>query len=123
MEFIETRLHWFSSQLMHHTNGVVNVICLIKGDEIVIESPDMSFEPFIVHYAETFIIPASVNDYTIRPSGVSLGKVCGTLKAWVRTKTYGINSTVVPFNPGDDNLITALPGLPCDWIYINSFPW
>lgn len=84
-QFIETRRHWFTGTAPHHTNGVVNVINLVEGREAVVESPDHSFEPFIVHYAETFIIPAAVGAYTIRPYGESVGKMCGTLKAFVRT--------------------------------------
>ncbi len=59
------------------------------GREAIVESPDHSFEPFIVHYAETFIIPAAVGAYTIRPYGESAGKKCGTLKAFVRTDENG----------------------------------
>jgi len=83
--FIETRRHWFSKTVSHHTGGVVNVINLIEGDEAVVESPSGAFEPFVVHYAETFIVPAAVGPYTIKPSGVSEGQEIGTLKAYIRT--------------------------------------
>lgn len=85
-EFIETRRHWFTKKVTHQTNGSVNVLNLIEGREAIVESPSDSFEPFIVHYAETFIIPASVKEYTIRPYGESVGKECATLKAFVRFK-------------------------------------
>ncbi|MDR3110420.1 MAG: hypothetical protein LBU65_12180, partial [Planctomycetaceae bacterium] len=68
----------------HDTCDTVNVLNLIEGEEAVVESPTGNFEPFIVHYAETFIVPASVGNYTIRPYGVSQGKPCGTIKAFVR---------------------------------------
>lgn len=83
-QFIETRRHWFTGKVLHHTSGGVNVINLVEGREVIVESPDKSFEPFIVHYAETFIVPAAVGSYTIRPHGESVGKRCGTLKAFVR---------------------------------------
>jgi mannose-6-phosphate isomerase class I len=83
-QFIETRRHWFTGKVLHHTNGGVNVINLVEGREAIVESPDNSFEPFVVHYAETFIVPAAVGSYTIRPHGESVGKRCGTLKAFVR---------------------------------------
>jgi len=83
-EFIETRRHWFSKKTEHHTQGGVHVICLVEGDEVVVESPENVFEPFVVHYAEVFVVPASVGRYTIRPHGGSQGKVCGILKAFVR---------------------------------------
>jgi mannose-6-phosphate isomerase class I len=84
-QFIETRRHWFTGEVPHHTNGGVNVINLVEGREAIVESPNQSFEPFVVHYAETFIVPASVGPYTIRPHGESVGTRCGTLKAFVRT--------------------------------------
>lgn len=85
-EFIETRRHWFSGKTPHNTGGGVNVLNVIEGDELIVESPTGAFEPYVVHYAETFIIPASVGDYTIRPYGVSEGKRCGTIKAYIRFK-------------------------------------
>ena len=85
-EFIETRRHWFTSAAPHNTDGGVNVLNLVEGEEAIIESPSGAFEPFVVHYAETFIIPAAVGEYTIRPHGVSEGFTCGTIKAFVRTK-------------------------------------
>ena len=84
-EFIETRRHWFSKPVRHNTNGGVNVLNLIEGKEAIVESPKNEFEPFIVHYAETFIVPAAVGEYTIRPFGKSEGKTIGTIKAFVRT--------------------------------------
>lgn len=84
-EFIETRRHWFTKAVLHDTQGGVNVLNLVEGEEAVVESPDGAFEPFVVHYAETFIVPAAVGKYTIRPYGVSAGEEIATLKAFVRT--------------------------------------
>lgn len=86
-EFIETRRHWFSVPVTHETGDGVNVINLVEGDEVLVESPDNRFAPFAVHYAETFIIPASIGTYTIRPIGKSEGRQCATIKAYVRFKT------------------------------------
>lgn len=83
-EFIETRRHWFRNTVVHHTGGSVNVLNLIEGEEAVVESPTRAFEPFVVHYAETFIVPAAVGEYTITPCGEAAGKECGTIKAYVR---------------------------------------
>jgi mannose-6-phosphate isomerase class I len=83
-EFIETRRHWFTKAVTHNTNGGVNVLNLVEGREAVVESPDGAFAPFVVHYAETFIIPASVGFYTLRPHGPGEGSRCGTIKAYVR---------------------------------------
>lgn len=83
-EFIETRRHWFKKAVVHHTNNSVNVLNLIEGDEAIVESPTNAFEPFVVHYAETFIIPACVDEYTISPVGPTEGKTFATIKAFVR---------------------------------------
>ena len=83
-EFIETRRTSFSVPVTFRTENSVHVLNLVEGEEAVVESPDGRFEPFVVHYAETFIIPASVEEYTIRPCGLSEGKTCMTIRASVR---------------------------------------
>ena len=83
-EFIETRRHTFSKPVTHYTDESVNVLNLVDGEEIIVESPTNAFEPMIIHYAETFIIPAYVGEYIIRPHGASEGKECMTIKASVR---------------------------------------
>lgn len=85
-EFIETRRHWFDKPVPHHTQGTVNVLNLVEGEEAMVESPTAAFPPFIVHYAETFIVPAAVGAYVIRPHGPSRDKKCATIKAFVRAK-------------------------------------
>jgi hypothetical protein len=64
----------------------VNVLNLVEGEEAIVESPSGAFAPFIVHYAETFIVPAQVGRYTVRPHGIAEGKQCATVKALVRHK-------------------------------------
>lgn len=85
MQFIETRRHWFTGKVPHDTGGVVNVLNLVEGKEAIVESPSGAFEPYVIHYAETFIVPAAVGGYTIRPHGAAEGTRCATLKAFVRT--------------------------------------
>lgn len=87
--FIETRRHWFTQPVTHDTHGVVNVLNLIEGREAIVESPEHAFAPFVIHYAETFIVPAAVGKYTVRPYGESEGKEIGTIKASVRTENLG----------------------------------
>ncbi|MDQ6889211.1 MAG: class I mannose-6-phosphate isomerase [Bacteroidota bacterium] len=92
--FIESRRHWFTKKVIHKTNGNFNVLNLIEGREVIVESPGNFFEPFIIHYAETFIVPAAVTEYSIRPYGESEGSQCATIKAYVRTQNlidYRIN--------------------------------
>ena len=83
-EFIETRRHWFTKKVEHDTNGTVNVMCLVGGDEVIVESPEELFEPFIVHYTEVFIVPACTGRYTIRPYGKGKDGTCITIKAYAR---------------------------------------
>lgn len=83
--FIETRRYWFTKKVPHNTEGRFNVLNLIEGREAIVESPTNAFKPFIVHYAETFIVPADAGEYTIRPYGISEGQQCATIKAYVRT--------------------------------------
>ena len=83
-EFIETRRTSFSVPVTFRSENSVHVLNLVEGEEAVVESPDGRFEPFVVHYAETFIIPASVEEYTVRPCGRSEGKTCMTIRASVR---------------------------------------
>jgi mannose-6-phosphate isomerase class I len=83
LEFIETRRHWFTERVTHDTQGTVNVLNLVEGDEAIVESPTAAFDPFPVHYAETFIAPAILGRYTIRPARNS-GSRLATIKAFVR---------------------------------------
>lgn len=84
LEFIETRRHWFDKKILHHSGNTVNVMMLVEGTEALVECPVDSFDPFHVNYAEAFIIPASVGQYTITPTGASEGKKIATIKAFVK---------------------------------------
>src|SRR5438874_1262000 len=65
--------------------GTVNVLNLVQGDEVLVESPTGAFAPFAMHYAETFIVPAAIGRYTIRPVGQQSAGEYATLKAAVRS--------------------------------------
>jgi len=56
----------------------------------MVESPTGAFEPFVVHYAETFIVPAAVGPYTVRPSKSSTSRELATLKAFVRPEAWNL---------------------------------
>lgn len=81
-EFIETRRYFFSNRIKIKTMGSVNMNNLVEGRGAVIESINGEFEDFIVHYAETYIIPEYIKEYYIRP--LYEGETCGVLKAYVR---------------------------------------
>jgi mannose-6-phosphate isomerase class I len=91
-QFIETRRHWFTGTVPHDTEGNLNVLNLVQGSEAIVESPTGVFPPFIVHYAESFIVPASVGPYTIRPAVP--GTTCTTIKAFVRSSSVSDRDTV-----------------------------
>ena len=84
LEFIEARRHWFTKTVPHDTAGSVHVLNLIEGEQAAVESPSGSFEPFVVNYAETFIVPAAVGPYTVRPCGPDRRRQYGTIRAQVR---------------------------------------
>lgn len=96
LEFIEVRRHWFTGTAPHDTQGTVNVLNLVEGSEAIVESPSGAFEPFVVHYAETFIVPAAVGEYTIRPHGPGVGQTHATVKAFVRGTTRSATDTGLP---------------------------
>jgi len=66
LEFIETRRYTIRTACALDTAGTVNMLNLVEGTVAVIESPTGAFAPYEVHYAETFIVPAAVGQYTIR---------------------------------------------------------
>ncbi len=67
LEFIETRRFTTSKTTYHNCKDRFHMLNLVEGDSAIIESPQNNFQPFIVHYAETFILPSGAQEYTIRP--------------------------------------------------------
>jgi len=47
-------------------------------------SPTGAFDPFVVHYAETFIVPAAVGAYVIERTEGARAQRFATVKAYVR---------------------------------------
>ncbi|WP_338031643.1 class I mannose-6-phosphate isomerase [Diaminobutyricibacter tongyongensis] len=84
LEFIEVRRHWFTDEVHHDSEGTVNVLNLVEGDEVEIASPTGAFAPYRIHYAETFIVPAAVGPYIIRRTAQSKSEQFATVKAYVR---------------------------------------
>ena len=83
-EFIETRRFTSGGITCHDSSEGFHICNLVDGSAAVIESPDGRFEPYTVHYAETFIIPASVGKYTVRPAAA--GEEIKIIKAYVRNR-------------------------------------
>lgn len=66
LEFIETQRHTIVDSAYIQTHGSVNMLNLVEGEAIIIESLDDTFPPFAVTFGETFIIPESVKEYRVR---------------------------------------------------------
>lgn len=82
LEFIETHAIEIRTGYTARADGEFAMLNLVGGREAIIESPTGTWEPYRVHYAETFIVPAAAGDYLIRPSeGLASVKV---LQAKVR---------------------------------------
>jgi mannose-6-phosphate isomerase class I len=79
-EFIETRRYTIETECVLDSEGSVSTCNVVEGEGAVIESMDGSFQPYEVHYAETFIVPESVKEFKIRP----LGEEVKILRATVR---------------------------------------
>lgn len=84
LEFIETRRFTASGITFHDTCDGFDMGNLVEGKEAVIASPDGAFEPFTVHYAETFIVPAAVGEYTVEPGRNT--ETITFIKAYVRAR-------------------------------------
>ena len=84
LEFIETRRFTTRGTTEHDATDGVHMFNLVDGTSAVIESPTNAFEPFVVHYAETFIVPAAAGRYTIRPEHE--GDEIMFVKAYVRQR-------------------------------------
>ena len=84
LEFIETRRFTSRGVTEHDTRKGFNMLNLVDGRAAVVESPEDAFEPFVVHYAETFIVPAAAGRYTIRPEHE--GDEIMFVKAYVRQR-------------------------------------
>ena len=81
LEFIDTHRYWISQSVNLSTGGEFQMLNLIEGQEALIESLDRQFAPFVVHYAETVIIPAVLHNYCIRsPSGTEIGVIVASVR-------------------------------------------
>lgn len=84
LEPIETLRYTSNKKMFHNSHGTVSVLNLVEGKEAIVESPTDAFPPMIIHYAETFIVPAHVGSYTITPYGRSQGQTIKLIKAFIR---------------------------------------
>ena len=84
LEYIDTIRHLFKVPVLHPANGSVRMLNLVEGDAAVVESVDKSFPPLEISYGETFIVPASVGDFVVRPAEANPDAFLVTIEASVR---------------------------------------
>jgi hypothetical protein len=80
-EFLETIRYSFDDEVIIDLKGSVNVGNLVEGTHAKIMSLDHNFDDYEVHYAETFIMPAKIQEVKMKcldPKG------CKVIKAHVR---------------------------------------
>ncbi len=80
LEFIETERWSVESDCTIEMKGSVEQLNLVEGRSCLITSPDGSFEPLEIHYAESFIVPAAVGRYKIEANDGAIK----LLRAYVR---------------------------------------
>ncbi len=84
LEFIETVRYWFSGPVSFKANGSVKMLNFIQGDTAIVYSPTEAFAPYEIHFGETFIVPAAVGDFMIRPAKDRPDETYGIIEASVR---------------------------------------
>ena len=65
-EFLDTYRYTFDDEVSFDLLGSVNVGNLVGGQKAMITSKTSVFEPFEIHYAETFILPENLKNVTIK---------------------------------------------------------
>ena len=81
LEFIETLRYKSRKPFEVVQKNGVHVLNLVDGKSATIESLDGAFDPFEVHYAETFIVPASVGKYRVVPdAGEEIMLLCASIE-------------------------------------------
>ncbi|MDD3113724.1 MAG: hypothetical protein PHT56_04970, partial [Candidatus Izemoplasmatales bacterium] len=82
LEFIDTHRFTFSDPITINTHGSFNQCNLVSGRAAIITDPLGTFQPFEVHYAETFIIPELIRQFRIEPKYSR--DECMLIQAYVR---------------------------------------
>ncbi len=84
LEFLETRRITTRVAVERDASEGVRMLNLVDGTAAVVESPTDAFEPFEVHYAETFIVPAAAGRFVLRPA--FYGEEIVVIEAYVRAR-------------------------------------
>lgn len=83
LEFIQTNRHWINDFGTFKTYGSVNMLNMVEGETGVVESVDNSFNSYEIHFGETFIVPAGIDNYRIRNLAPDSGNIV-ILQAFVK---------------------------------------
>ncbi|MBC1531099.1 mannose-6-phosphate isomerase [Listeria booriae] len=82
-EQIVSERDWFTDYVDYdNSEQTVNMLNLIEGEEVEVISVEGLFEPYTVHFAETFIIPAQIEKFRIR--NLNVEQKVGVLRARIR---------------------------------------
>lgn len=80
-EFIETRRYTTKSEICVDRTDSVCMCNLVDGKEARVESISGKFEPFTVHYAETFIVPYDAGEWKlVSPDGSEVRAIVATVR-------------------------------------------
>jgi hypothetical protein len=70
-------------------NDSVHVMNLVYGSHAVLKSPEDSFPPFEVHFAETVIVPAAAGDVLIEaPKGEQIRMISAFIREDADTTAF-----------------------------------
>lgn len=81
LEFVETIRYWTDKKVKIDCSQSVNMLNLVEGKAALVTG---DFEPMVIHYAETFILPANVKEYCIEPYGNGKNEKIGIIRASVK---------------------------------------
>ncbi|HAM63064.1 MAG TPA: hypothetical protein DCP62_05265 [Erysipelotrichaceae bacterium] len=89
LEFIETVRTWFDKPFEIDTGNTVHELMLVEGQTVLISDPDHHFEETEFHYAECFIVPASVKRFIVKPVGEGKHALIHAFVRGTREDDYG----------------------------------
>lgn len=79
-EFIDTHRYNLKVPYEVTMDDSVNMMNLVEGSHVCIESVDGSFEKFTIHFGETAIVPAHVGKYRIVPENEEIKLVVAKVR-------------------------------------------
>lgn len=82
LHFLETLRYTFTDKILIEKDNTAHMANLVEGQACIIESVDGSFLPYQVNYAETFLIPAGVKEFYIKP--LNKNETCMIVKSHVK---------------------------------------